>query len=86
MSASAVGYYGNRGDEVLTENSAPGTDFVAEVCVQWEAASRPAAEAGIRVANIRTGLVLAAARRPAQAGARSRSGSGWAGAPGSGRQ
>lgn len=59
VSASAIGYYGNRGDEVLTEKSAPGTDFVAEVCVQSEAATRPAAEAGIRVANIRTGLVLA---------------------------
>ncbi len=59
VSASAVGYYGNRGDEVLTEKSAPGTDFVAEVCVEWEAASRPAADAGIRVANVRTGLVLA---------------------------
>jgi hypothetical protein len=59
VSASAIGCYGNRGDEVLTEQSSPGTDFVAEVCVQWEAATRPAADAGIRVANIRTGLVLA---------------------------
>jgi hypothetical protein len=59
VSASAIGYYGDRGDEILDEKSAPGTDFVAEVCVQWEAATRPAAEAGIRVANIRTGLVLA---------------------------
>jgi uncharacterized protein (TIGR01777 family) len=59
VSASAIGYYGDRGDEVLTEKSAPGTDFVAEVCVRWEAATRPATEAGIRVANIRTGLVLA---------------------------
>lgn len=59
VSASAIGYYGNRGDEVLTEKSAPGTDFVAEVCVEWEAATRPAADAGIRVANVRTGLVLA---------------------------
>jgi uncharacterized protein len=59
VSASAVGYYGDRGDEVLTEESAPGNDFVAGVCVEWEAATRPAADAGIRVANIRTGLVLA---------------------------
>jgi len=59
VSSSAIGYYGDRGDEVLTEKSAPGTDFVAGVCGEWEAATRPAADAGIRVANIRTGLVLA---------------------------
>ena len=58
ISGSAVGYYGNRGDETLTEASAPGDDFLAEVCVQWEDAARPAAEAGLRVAWIRTGLVL----------------------------
>jgi uncharacterized protein len=58
VSGSAVGYYGNRGDERLTEDSAPGDDFLAKVCVQWEDAARPAAEAGLRVAWIRTGLVL----------------------------
>ena len=58
VSGSAVGYYGNRGDERLTEDSAPGDDFLAEVCVQWEDAARPAAEAGLRVAWIRTGIVL----------------------------
>ena len=58
VSGSAVGYYGNRGDETLTENSGPGDDFVAEVCIQWEDAARPAAEAGLRVAWIRSGLVL----------------------------
>jgi hypothetical protein len=58
VSGSAVGYYGNRDDEVLTEQSAPGTDFVADVCVQWEAAAEPAADAGVRVVNIRTGIVL----------------------------
>jgi uncharacterized protein (TIGR01777 family) len=58
VSGSAVGYYGNRGDETLTEDSGPGDDFVAEVCVQWEDAARPAAEAGLRVAWIRSGLVL----------------------------
>jgi uncharacterized protein (TIGR01777 family) len=58
VSGSAVGYYGNRGDEQLSEDSAPGDDFLAELCVQWEDAARPAAEAGLRVAWIRTGLVL----------------------------
>lgn len=58
VSASAVGYYGNRGDEVLTEDSAPGDDFLAEVCGAWEDAARPAAAAGLRVARIRTGIVL----------------------------
>jgi hypothetical protein len=59
VSGSAVGYYGNRGDELLTEASAPGDDFTADVCVAWEAATAPAADAGIRVVMIRTGLVLA---------------------------
>ena len=60
ISGSAVGYYGNRGDAVLTEESPPGDDFAAGVCVAWEAATAPAAEAGIRVVTIRTGIVLAA--------------------------
>jgi len=55
---SAIGYYGDRGDEVLREESAPGTGFLAEVCREWEEASVPAAQAGIRTANIRTGIVL----------------------------
>ena len=58
VSASAVGYYGNRADEVLDEQSPPGNDFVAGVCVQWEAATAPAAEAGIRVATTRSGIIL----------------------------
>ena len=58
VSASAIGYYGNRGDESLTEDSAPGGDFLAGVCVAWEDAARPAATAGLRVAWIRTGIVL----------------------------
>ena len=57
--ASAVGYYGNRGDEVLTEASAPGEGFLPETCVAWEAAADPAREAGMRVAHLRIGVVLA---------------------------
>lgn len=55
---SAVGYYGNRGDEVLREESAPGTGFLAEVCQDWEEATTPAVRADIRTAHIRTGIVL----------------------------
>jgi uncharacterized protein (TIGR01777 family) len=58
ISASAVGYYGHRGDEVLREDSSPGQDFLAEVCRQWEAATQPAALAGIRTVNMRIGLIL----------------------------
>lgn len=60
ISASAVGYYGDRGDEVLTEGSGSGGGFLAEVVRRWEAATVPAEKAGIRVATIRTGLVLGA--------------------------
>jgi uncharacterized protein len=56
--SSAIGYYGNRGDELLTEQSAPGNGFLADICQQWEAAAHPAAEAGIRTVLIRTGVVL----------------------------
>jgi len=56
--ASAVGFYGNRGDEVLREASPSGQGFLPEVCRAWEEASRVAAEAGIRTVNIRIGLVL----------------------------
>jgi uncharacterized protein len=55
--ASGVGYYGDRGDEVLTESSSPGSGFLAEVCKQWEAAADPAREAGLRVVHLRTGPV-----------------------------
>jgi uncharacterized protein (TIGR01777 family) len=56
--ASAVGYYGDRGDEELDETSPPGKGFLANVCRQWEAATGRAATAGIRVARMRFGLVL----------------------------
>jgi hypothetical protein len=56
--ASAIGYYGNRGDELLTETSAPGDDFLAEVCVEWEKATALATEKGIRVVNARFGVIL----------------------------
>jgi uncharacterized protein (TIGR01777 family) len=60
VSGSAVGYYGNRSADVLTEQAPPGDDFPAQVCLAWEAAAAPAAEAGIRLVTIRTGVVLAA--------------------------
>jgi uncharacterized protein (TIGR01777 family) len=56
--ASAIGYYGDRGDETIGEESSSGSGFLPEVCREWEAASRIAAEAGIRTINLRTGLVL----------------------------
>ena len=59
VSASAIGYYGNRGDDMLTEDEPPGRDFGAQVCVAWEDETKAAAEAGIRVVRTRTGLVLA---------------------------
>lgn len=58
VSASAIGFYGDRGDEVLTEASEPAEGFLPRVCRDWEAAALPAAEAGIRVAHPRTGIVL----------------------------
>jgi uncharacterized protein (TIGR01777 family) len=56
--ASATGYYGSRGEEILAEDSPPGTGFLAEVCRDWEAAAAPARDAGIRVAHLRSGIVL----------------------------
>src|SRR5690242_7545871 len=56
--ASAIGYYGNRGDEVLSETSKPGNDFLSSVCVEWEEATRSAAEKGIRTINARFGIIL----------------------------
>jgi uncharacterized protein len=60
LSASALGFYGERGDAALDESSAPGSDFLAGVCREWEAAAAPAAGAGIRVVHPRIGVVLSA--------------------------
>jgi uncharacterized protein (TIGR01777 family) len=56
--ASAIGYYGHRGDELLTENSPPGNDFLADVCRAWEAECQAARDAGVRVVNTRIGVIL----------------------------
>ena len=58
VSASAVGYYGDRGNEPLTETSAPGSDFPARVCIEWEAEARRAERNDVRVVLLRTGVVL----------------------------
>jgi uncharacterized protein (TIGR01777 family) len=56
--ASAIGIYGSRGDELLTEASLPGSGFLSEVCLAWERATQPASDAGIRVVHLRFGVVL----------------------------
>jgi hypothetical protein len=56
--ASATGFYGDRGDELLDENSGPGTGFLADLCREWESAAQPAVKAGIRVLHLRFGVVL----------------------------
>ena len=58
LAASAIGYYGDRGDEAVSEQSAPGDDFLAQVAREWEGATAPAAAAGIRVVNMRFGVVM----------------------------
>lgn len=58
LSASAIGYYGTRGAEVLTEESGPGDDFLARVCREWEEATETASRAGIRVVQMRFGVIL----------------------------
>ncbi|MBN9611263.1 MAG: TIGR01777 family protein [Actinobacteria bacterium 69-20] len=58
VNASAVGYYGDRGDDTVTEADGPGAGFLARLCADWEAATGAATAAGVRVVNLRTGLVL----------------------------
>ena len=58
LSGSAIGIYGARGDEVLGEDASHGTGFLADVCEQWEAATAPAEQAGVRTVHLRTGIVL----------------------------
>ena len=58
LSGSAIGYYGDRGNELLPESSAPGTGFLAQVTQEWEQATAGAEQAGVRVAHLRTGIVL----------------------------
>ena len=60
ISASAIGYYGDRGDEPLDEDAAPGAGFLSETCVAWEAATVAAERAGLRVVKLRIGIVLSA--------------------------
>jgi uncharacterized protein (TIGR01777 family) len=60
ISASAIGYYGNRGEETLREDSSSGDGFLPEVCREWEAAAEPASKAGIRAVQMRFGVVLSA--------------------------
>jgi len=59
LSGSAVGYYGDRGDELLDESSAPGNDFLGTLAREWEGAAAPIADAGVRLVLLRTGIVLA---------------------------
>jgi len=59
LNASAVGYYGPHGDETITESTPPGSDFLARLCADWEAEAKKAEAHGIRVAIVRTGIVLA---------------------------
>lgn len=59
VQGSAIGYYGSRGDEELTEESPPGSDFMAVICREWEEAAHPVEALGVRLARIRTGIVLA---------------------------
>lgn len=68
VSSSATGYYGTHGEEPLDEEAGPGGDFLARVCVEWEAAAGVAAQLGTRVTHVRTGVVLACPRKGDRAG------------------
>jgi uncharacterized protein (TIGR01777 family) len=70
--ASAIGIYGNRGDELLDETSRLGSGFLADICQQWEAAAQPAVEAGIRVLHLRFGVILSPVLATGPSGALSR--------------
>jgi uncharacterized protein len=61
LSASAIGFYGHRGSEILHEESEPGTGFLSGLCRAWELATKPVSDRGIRVVHLRTGVVLSAA-------------------------
>jgi uncharacterized protein (TIGR01777 family) len=61
VAASAIGYYGNRADDLVDEDSTPGTGFLTDLCREWEAATQPAVQRGIRVVNLRFGIALSAA-------------------------
>ena len=58
VNAAAIGYYGPRGDEEITEETGPGNDFLATLCVDWEKAAEAAQQHGVRVARVRVGVVL----------------------------
>ena len=79
ISASAIGYYGSRGDEILTEDSPPASDFLGQVAVAWEQEARTAEEFGVRVVTPRIGVVLGTRRRRAAQDGSARSASEWAG-------
>jgi uncharacterized protein (TIGR01777 family) len=70
--ASAIGIYGNRGEELLDETSRPGSGFLANICQQWEAAAQPAVDAGIRVLHLRFGVILSPVLATGPSGALSR--------------
>ena len=66
VQASAIGFYGPHGDEELDESSPSGSDFLAVVCREWEQASEPVTELGVRHALVRTGIVLAPGKGPSR--------------------
>ena len=83
VNASAIGFYGDRGDQELDEQSPAGDGFLAETCVAWEQATEPARRAGVRVVLLRIGVVLSA-EGERSAGCCRRSSWGWAAGSGTG--